>query len=207
MTQRAITGANQLAQGTAAGYEDDLVRRAQSRDPQAWTEIYERYYQNIFRYMGARMGERETAEDLAATVFLEALKSIGSYRSRGRPFLAWLYTIARNVANYHYRSAFRKEGRPAGSESPRRPVLSLSSRASGSPSATLPGAGDPAAMVDAWDLREAISRLTEEQREVILLRFFVGLTTPQVAALLGKHERAVYSLQTRAVQSLRRRLA
>lgn len=191
MTGEAISSVRGVAASSPADldYEADLVRRAKARSQEAWTELYERNYTKLFRYTQARVGERQTAEDLTASVFLEALKSIGSYRNRGKPLLAWLYTIARNVVNYHYRSSFRKRlpGRAADPEEV--------------------GGDDPGSEIDRWDLQDAVRHLTDDQREVIILRYFVGLTTPEVARLVGKHERAVYSLQTRAIQALRRRLA
>ncbi len=186
------------ANALQAGYEEELVRRAKERSQEAWTEIYERHYGRLFRYVQARVGEQQTAEDLTATVFQEALRGIGSYRSRGRPLLAWLYSIARNLVNYHHRAHFRKRGADVLGE----PALGLRSRED-SPAA---GGGDPASIVERWDLQDAVGRLSHSQREVIILRYFVGLTTPQVAQVMGKNERAVYSLQTRAIKALRRQL-
>lgn len=182
-------------------YEKDLVHRARGRSPQAWAEIYERNYTLIYRYALARVGDHHTAEDLTATTFVEALKSIRLYSSRGRPLLAWLYTIARNVVNYHHRSSYKKRffGRiqPAHDSGEPRPV---------SPTASTTDTGDPALHIEGLDLRDAVRRLSQDQRDVIILRYFVGHTTPEIARLLGKHERAVYSLQTRAIQALRRHL-
>jgi RNA polymerase sigma-70 factor (ECF subfamily) len=180
-----------------ADHEAELVRRAKERSPEAWTLIYERHYDQLFRYVQARVGEPQTAEDLTSTVFVEALKSIRSYTSRGHPLLAWLYVIARNVVNYHYRSHFRRGGTtPAGLAAGEEPA-----QASG------PAAFDPASAVESWDLQNAVRRLSGEQREAVVLRYFVGLTTPEVARVLGKHERAVYSLQARAIKALRRYLS
>jgi len=80
--------------------EEGLVRRARARSPEAWTQIYETNHAKLFRYVLARVGDQHIAEDLTATVFVEALKGIDSYVNRGRPLLAWLYTIARNAVNY-----------------------------------------------------------------------------------------------------------
>jgi len=173
--------------------EEGLVRRARARSPEAWTQIYETNHAKLFRYVLARVGDQHIAEDLTATVFVEALKGIDSYVNRGRPLLAWLYTIARNVVNYHHRSLFKRKASDRAWE--------------GEPSsAGVNQLSDPALAVEGWDLREAISHLSSEQREVIILRYFVGLTTPEVAGVVGKHERAVYSLHTRAIKALRRHL-
>src|SRR2546428_4467946 len=154
------TGASEYGEQAAASTDDvGLVARAKAGDTSAWQEIYEAYYTKIFRYMQARLGQRETAEDLGATVFVEALKAIRSYHERGHPFLAWLYTIARNIANDYYRKSARWPAEPL-----------IEAEAIG---------GDPATLIDGWDLRAAITRLSKDQREAILLRFFVGLTTPE----------------------------
>jgi RNA polymerase sigma-70 factor (ECF subfamily) len=180
--------------------EADLIRRAKARSPEAWSEIYESSHPKLFRYVMARVGDQRLAEDLTSTVFVEALKSIDTFTSRGRPLLAWLYSIARNTVNYHHRSSFRRKvsngllGFRGRQDQPQPPAGEGSQM------------GDPATEVERWDLREAISHLSGDQREAIILRYFVGLTTPEVAKVLGKHERAVYSLQTRAIKALRRHL-
>lgn len=197
MTSDAFSNAQRMASSSQqdAGYEEELVRQARARSEEAWSAIYERNYPKLFRYVQARVGDRQIAEDLTASVFLEALKGIASYQSRGRPLLAWLYSIARNVVNYHHRLAYRRKAR--GESTLESDEVSAVSAAA---------VADPALAVERWDLERAVRRLSEDQREVIILRYFVGLTTPEVATVVGKHERAVYSLQTRAIKALRRYL-
>src|SRR5687768_11958402 len=77
--------------------ESRLVRRAKERDAAAWSELYDAYYQVLFRYAFVRLRRREDAEDVASQVFLEAIKGIDGYEDRGRPFLAWFYGIAHNL--------------------------------------------------------------------------------------------------------------
>ena len=67
--------------------------------------------------------------------------------------------------------------------------------------------GDPAGMVEDMDLRAAIRGLPDRQRDVLLLRFYVGLSTHEIGQLIGKQPAAVYSLQARAVASVRGRLS
>ena len=193
MTREATMDDDRAANQHEVELEEDLVRLARARSTEAWTQIYEVNHPKLFRYVLARVGDQQTAEDLTASVFVEALKGINSYVSRGRPLLAWLYSIARNVVNYHHRSLFRRKASQRAWD--RVPSTEWVNEMS-----------DPASAVERWDLREAISHLSSEQREVIILRYFVGLTTPEVAGVVGKHERAVYSLHTRAIKALRRHL-
>jgi RNA polymerase sigma-70 factor (ECF subfamily) len=185
-----------MAQAAAAypeaAAERELVQQARQKRPDAWARIYDQHYPAIFRYIRARITDKETAEDLAAVVFVEAIRRIGSYRSRGRPLLAWLYGIARNQVYFHLRTTKRRG--------------EIAPTSSDNPDSVLSRRDDPAALIESWDIHHALSRLSREQQEVLVLRYFVGLSTPETAAVLGKHERAVYSLHARAIQALRKNL-
>ena len=78
--------------------EESLMRRAQRRDPEAFTQLYEAYFDKIYRYIVIRIGNEMEAEDMTQQVFLKALQSISSFRWRGIPFSAWLFRIAHNLA-------------------------------------------------------------------------------------------------------------
>lgn len=169
--------------------EADLVDRLKRNDAAAWAELYDRYADRVWRYAAARTGSRDAADDIAAQVFLEALQAIERYRPTGKPILAWLYGIAR-----HHAAKWRhRQGREAA------PL----------PDDALPE-GDAApegAVLDSILVSGAIGRLTKEQRDVIALRYYAGHSTAEIAAILGKREAAVYSLEARALASLRRHLA
>lgn len=87
--------------------ERPLVADAQQSDSDAWTALYQNHFPAIYRYLWARVGDRTTAEDLASEVFLAAIRSIERYRSE-RPFLAWLFGIARNIALDHAHRPLRR---------------------------------------------------------------------------------------------------
>ena len=173
--------------GRAWSGESALVAELKDRLPDAWTSLYDAHYRQLYRYAFARVGDRETAEDIAATVFSRALTAIDSYRCTGRPLLAWLYGIARNVLSEHRRRPAALPWRPEGREE------------SGTDS-------DAVRFVDSIDLRDALAHLTADQREAIILRYVVGLSAREAGAVLGRPEGAVYSLQSRALAALRRYL-
>lgn len=193
--------------------EAELVSRAKERSPDAWTEIYNRHYRSIYRYVNARVFDQETTEDLSSAVFLAAIKSIDSYNYKGQPLLAWLYRIARNVVSSHQRRLLGPQHAKAAFDAPRQVISRLMRRAqpgegelAGETIAGHSPEGDPAALVDRLDLREALGKLRPSQREIVILRFLVGLSTDEIAALMEKKPSAVYSLEARALQSLRKRL-
>ena len=180
-----------LEGGRPAADETALVAALKARSDSAWSEFYDRHYSLVYRYVLARTSDASAAEDLAASVFLEALRSINSYSFRGKPIAAWLYRIARNlVSDYH--KLRRRRGERVDAE-----AAQAASRQS-----TVADAVDAAQM----DLRDAVRSLKDSQREVLVLHYYLGLSLPEVAAMLGKKERAVYSLQARAIESLRLRL-
>ena len=81
--------------------EEDLVRRAQKQDQEALAEIYEKYFDKIYRYIFFRVGNTQEAEDMAQQVFLKMLEKIASFKWRSIPLSAWLFRIAHNqVVDY-----------------------------------------------------------------------------------------------------------
>ncbi len=135
------------------------------------------------------MGDEATAEDLTAEVFVRLVERIDRFSYRGRPLLAWLYTIARNLVADHHRRTGQVQ------------MLPLEER-------LVADADDPEAAAERAlaqrRLARALARLTEDQRRVILLRFIEGMDTRTVAQILGKPVGAVKALQHRALAALRR---
>ncbi len=191
--------------------EADLVERAKARLPEAWTEIYSRNYRLVYRYVHARVFEKETAEDLTSAVFVAAIKGIDSYKYRGTPLLGWLYRIARNTVSSHQREMLgpRMAGASA-LEMPRRVITRFMRRAQPLPEESHDiggGAGEPGSLIERLALKDALGHLTSLQREVVILRFFVGLNTQEIASAIEKDTPAVYSLEARALGALRRQMA
>jgi RNA polymerase sigma-70 factor (ECF subfamily) len=153
--------------------EISLVVKAQ-RDPSQFTAIYQRYLNPIYSYLLAQVQDVREAEDLTAQVFLQALEDLPRYRPI-RPFSAWLYSIARHRAADHFRRH---------PETPLEDDLNLPAN---SP--------DPLAEVlqnERWlHLQSALRGLTEEERELLRLRFAAGLSFAEIAELLGRKESAV----------------
>jgi RNA polymerase sigma-70 factor (ECF subfamily) len=172
--------------------EESLVRRAQEKDSQAFAQLYEAYFDRIYRYVAMRIRNETEAEDLTQQVFMKILQSISSYKSRGVPFSSWLYRIAHNLVIDFFRQQNKKatvdiEGLP------------------------LPDMGDdPQYMVekqfDIEEIKKATKLLTEAQQEVLALRFTGELSITECAQIMGKNEGAIKALQHAAVQALRKAL-
>ncbi len=82
--------------------EEQVIERSK-KDPRAFGELYEKYFDRIFNYIYRQTDDEELAGDLCSQTFVNALNNIKRYEFRGFPFSAWLYKIAGNEVNKHYR--------------------------------------------------------------------------------------------------------
>ncbi|HEY5983960.1 MAG TPA: sigma-70 family RNA polymerase sigma factor [Anaerolineales bacterium] len=175
---------SRTAENQPAPDEASLIRRAKSGDASAFGRLYDACVQRIYRYVFFRVTDAEVAEDLTSEVFLKAWENLHRYRPGG-PFVAWLYTIARNTVIDHYRT--RKA-----SISLDQTVVKLD-----------PGLDEKVDLqYEVETLQRAMQHLTEEQREVLSLRFIAEMDTDQIAQRMRKSEGAIRALQMRALQAL-----
>lgn len=175
-----------------AAEEAALVQRAKA-DPMAFGILYERYIDRVYAYIYHRVGNAQDTEDLTARTFYRALDKLHTYEDRGLPFSAWLFRIAHNlVANWH-----RDRGR--------RRFLSLDklwshSKEGDTPEEQVEREENHAAL---WD---AIDRLPEERRNLLLYKFGSRLSNLEIGELLQKSESAIKSLYFRTLATLRKEL-
>jgi RNA polymerase sigma-70 factor, ECF subfamily len=171
--------------------EWDLVKRAQEYEEEAIEALYQTYYPKIYNYAFLQMGDVQAAEDLASDVMLKMIESINKYHFRGLPFGAWVFRIARNrLIDLHRRR--RRRGEVDLSET-------LSS-ALANPQALAERA------LERGQIQIALKHLTDEQRQVITLKFIQGFDNSSIGQIMQRSEGAIKSLQHRALGSLRRLL-
>src|SRR3954452_20921477 len=82
-----------------------LVADARAGDPEAFGEIFDRYHEPVYRFVVSRVHSPSDAEDLTQLVFVKALEALPRYESRGVPFGAWLFRLARNAVIDHLRTS------------------------------------------------------------------------------------------------------
>jgi RNA polymerase sigma-70 factor (ECF subfamily) len=169
--------------------EAELVRRAIEGDPEAFARLYDANVDRVYRYLLSRLGAPAMAEDLTSVVFLKAWTRLHQYRPGSRPFVAWLFRVAHNAMVDEIRRERRETdllpGQPAAAD----PVRQAEER------------------LRAAEVRRAMTNLTEDQRQVLELRFFAGLNTKEIARHTGKREGAIRALQMRGLQSLSGKLS
>jgi len=171
---------------------EGLVSRAQQGDRGALEELYLEHFDRIYSYLHMTVGNRHDAEDLTTQTFLRMLESIGKFRWGTAPFSAWLFRIAHNLAMDHFRA--RRRWQPE-EEVPEPPGQVESS------------AEDEAMKVlSGENMFDLIEQLSDEQRQVLILKFVFDFSNLEAAAVLDKSEGAVKSLQHRALASLQKHI-
>lgn len=174
--------------------ERATVDRARRGDQAALADLYDWYMARIFRYAMARLGNTAEAEDLTEEVFLKMLNAISDFHWKDVPFSSWIFRIAHNQVASHFRKTAQRGG----------PSSGLSED-------MVDWRDGPAAAVEQSmtieEVRRATGTLPEAQRDVIVLRFAVGLSITETAKALGKGEGNVKALQHKAVAKLQKMLA
>lgn len=167
-----------------------LVQRAQQGDRQALAALYDSYQTRIFRYVRVRIYDQQLAQDLTGEIFLHMMENLSKYRvMEGVPFSAWLYRLAHN----HLINHFRKDNNQV-----HEPLALLDELADGD--------DNPALAVEKRQelqrVREALEQIDINHREVVVLRFLLGMSIAEVAAALEKSVPAVKALQYRGILTL-----
>jgi RNA polymerase sigma-70 factor (ECF subfamily) len=171
--------------------ENRLILQAKQGDKQAIAELYTGHVDAIYRYIWPRVRDEAIAEDLTAQVFLKALEGLPGYEPSGKPFLAWLYRIAYARVVDHWRKQERRATLPLDETLPAREPR---------PGALLEAEDD---WITAIDL---LAQLTDDQQEVVMLRFIGEMSLAEVAEIMGKTLGATKAVQHRALASLARLL-
>src|SRR4051812_13840443 len=169
-----------------------LVTSAQEGDRGALEELYLEHFDRIYSYLHMTVGNRHDAEDLTTQTFLRMLESIGKFRWGSAPFSAWLFRIAHNLAMDHFRS--RRRWQPE--EEVPEPEGSAESSAE----------EEAMKMLSSESMFDLIERLSDEQRQVLILKFVFDFSNQEAATVLDKTEGAIKSLQHRALASLQKQM-
>jgi RNA polymerase sigma-70 factor (ECF subfamily) len=166
--------------------DDAQVAAAAKTNAHAFGVLYERYYARVYRYVYHRVDGVADAEDITAQVFMKALEALPSYQPGPNGFAPWLFRITRNAVIDHYRRRKRHhaidEIEHETGDDPMLDVLHNERRD---------------------ELGRLICHLSDEQRDVILLRYSADLTFSEIAATLKKKEPAIRMLLHRGLRKLK----
>ena len=166
------------------------MRRVRANDPHAFDELYSRYSPRVFGYLFQRLnGNAEEAEDLTADVFTKVYEKIDGFQPQGAPLSAWVFRIAHN----RLIDSVRRR--------PRQTQVTLDDAPELTSGPVFSGINQQVALDQ---IKGGLARLTNEQRQVIVLRFLEGKSLAETAEIVGRNDDAVKKLQARGLASLRR---
>jgi RNA polymerase sigma-70 factor, ECF subfamily len=179
---------NALPDENSASRYVEWLDRARRQDRHAFAQLYEATYRRVFGYLLGRVGEQAAAEDLLQEVYLAALQAIGRFRGRSEgEFIGWLLKIAHAKVMDRFRTQYRH------------PELQTSDV----PPTDL---ADPLDAIDQRrglaEISDALSQLTEDQRNVVLNRLVLGLDLEETSKAMGKNVGSIKALQHRALAHL-----
>jgi RNA polymerase sigma-70 factor (ECF subfamily) len=166
-----------------------LVELARGGDCEAFGLLYDHYQGSVYRFLYYRSRSTTIAEDLTSETFLRALRSMSGFRWQGKDFGAWLMTIARNLCTDHFKAG--------------RTRLEMTTDDMAAHDDTTEGPENVVlANLTNQALLDGLGRLSDEQRDCLIMRFLQGLSIAETAEVLGRSEGAVKQLQLRGVRNL-----
>jgi RNA polymerase sigma-70 factor, ECF subfamily len=164
--------------------------RDKQRLDHEFTELYRAHLRDVYSYAYYRVGNHHDAEDLTEQTFLQAYRHFerAQRESNGRPLRPWLIRIAHNLAANYYRDRSR------------RPVTQLDD------AAVLSAPHGTEEMVEGREevkeVLEGVSKLPDDRREALIMRFALDMDNREIARALGRSEGATKVLIHRAIKQL-----
>jgi RNA polymerase sigma-70 factor, ECF subfamily len=166
--------------------DNEIVAQIRSGNWVNFDHLYARYLPKIYQYVFLRVRHKQTAEDLTATVFLKVVNHLPSYKE-DRPFVAWIYTIARNTVIDHVRRA--------------KPVSDLETAYGVSSGEDIMQKTDSALKLE--QIKENLDSLTEVQRDVVTMRVWDELSHKEISEILKISEDSSRVTFSRAMSALK----
>lgn len=182
--------------------EKHLVEEAKTY-PSAFGELYDLYYPKIFNYILRRVGEAATASDISSDVFFKVMKNLAKFEWRGVPFSSWIYKIASNEINNHFRkkrfwflsleALFEDHGFEVADEADLQEEY-------------LQAQKQLERHEDFRQLQKLLKELPQKYQEVIVLRFFEDKKIREISEITGRNTNTIKSLLARGLEKLRNQL-
>ncbi|MFA6307300.1 MAG: RNA polymerase sigma factor [Patescibacteria group bacterium] len=168
-----------------------LISACQAGDGQAFGQLYDRYFKKIYSFVYYKISHKENTEDLVAETFYKALNNLVKFDSRKGSFSSWLYRIARNTVIDHYRT--------------NKNFQDIEEISDVSFSITADDDLDRAAQIS--EIKDKLNRLSDTQREIIVLRVWQQLSYKEISEIVGKSEANCKMIFSRSIKELKLSLA
>jgi RNA polymerase sigma-70 factor (ECF subfamily) len=174
-------------------FEPDTVTTAKS-DPGAFTRLYFRHYDAVFKYCAHRLFDRTTAEDITSQVFLNMVENFHKFEGNERQFRNWLYRIATNAVNQHLRRIARRNA-----------ILTWVRRWSNDNAAE--DAPPDESQQKLAVVKKAMLTLKPQYQSIVTMRFFEKMKIEEIAEVFGTSASTTRSQLSRALAKLRKHIS
>lgn len=168
--------------------DGQLIVEARS-NPAAFTRLYRRHYDAVFRYCSHRLFDRQYAEDMTSQVFLKVIEKFHSFEGTEKQFRNWLYKIATNAVNNNLRKTARRDA-----------LIKYACRQTDK-SDSMDVSAEKLAV-----LKQAVFTLKPRYQTIITLRFFENLKLTEIAEVLGSSDGTIRSQLARALAKLQKKI-
>ncbi len=170
----------------------NAITSAQKGDETAFELLYEYYFSPLYKYVLIRTGDPQEADDLTQLVFIKFYRNLANWQDKGFAPSAYLYTVARSVLADHYRKKSKQGSKITNSED----VLLAISDKSQNPHQ------DVIDNEQLQHLYQNLQQLPQNYQEVLTLRYIEGLSSLEIAKIIGKNDAATRKQLSRAVAAL-----
>jgi RNA polymerase sigma-70 factor, ECF subfamily len=168
---------------------EKLIDKAKTGDTEAFEALYDQHADRIFRYIRIKVQHHQQAEDLLQETFIKAWRALPRLEANSN-FSAWVYKIAHNAINDHFRRVYRTPQ-----------MVNIDDEMN--IAAPVHFSEDVSRKFDVEAIRKELDLLSPQHKLVLELRFVQDFTIPEVAAVLGKSQVAVRIIQHRALKKLK----
>jgi len=158
---------------------DQQLVAAAKRDKTQFVNLYDKYFDQIYKYMLTRVSDVQLAEDLTSQTFLIALEKIDTYEYMGKPFSAWLYRISINEMNLYFRKSKKEQDVS---------IKNWHETESGfePADAGLKGSENEIDHLEKLKvLNSAMRQMEEDDQDILSLKYFEELSYQEIADVLG----------------------